>query len=407
MLFDAVAACLGEAAWQETANSGALRRLFRRDPVDPAQIVPWPVLVLSIGGRLAVVSDWMSVGDAPLDVPAPQAAPPLKLRGLGPGEIRLADGDEFIEITYDDAGSKLETCRSHHAHPLAGLAPALAAAGANPTELLARYLAALDPSRHGPGRVLMPVAMPHGAAGVWQCGLRALRRALFDDGMARGVRWAVADGLTGTALAFGATREEALARWRAAVATRSPWPERRPPAQPPAEPPTDLPPGTMLIRAPSPDVPMPDAVPGNVPAVLVPLAPAPADPPASGSWTALLGARGATSFAACRRRREGFTLIGQHVLAAIDLDGLAAEMDRVDEEHEARIAEALANTPGGVVRRPCRTTSYHVREAGRLVFDTGGEGDAWHAGELDGDVVAHRVVRQRWVRPRRPGGEHG
>ena len=38
MLFDAVAACFGDAAWQETANAGALRRLFRRDPVDPSQI---------------------------------------------------------------------------------------------------------------------------------------------------------------------------------------------------------------------------------------------------------------------------------------------------------------------------------------------------------------------------------
>ena len=32
MLFDAVAAQLGDAGWHETANGGKIRRLFRRDP---------------------------------------------------------------------------------------------------------------------------------------------------------------------------------------------------------------------------------------------------------------------------------------------------------------------------------------------------------------------------------------
>ena len=114
---------------------------------------------------------------------------------LGPGEIRIVDGDEHIEIAFNEEGAKFETCRSQHAHPLAELAPALASAGANSTELLARFVAALDPGRHGPGRVLLPVAMPHGAAGVWQCGLQALRRALFSGGANRGGCWAVADGL--------------------------------------------------------------------------------------------------------------------------------------------------------------------------------------------------------------------
>lgn len=393
LLFDAVAAQLGDTGLLETANGGAIRRLFRRDPVDPMQIVPWPVLELNIGDRFGVVTDWMPVGDVPFAAPGPQPAPPPRLRGLGPGEIRLADGDEHIEIVYNDQGARLETCRSHHPHPLAGLAPALAAQGANPIELLARFLDTLDPSRHGPSRVLMPAAMPHGAAGVWRVGLRALRRALFDGGVARGASWAVADGLTGTALGFGSTREQALSSWRAAVAARSPWPEPSPAPEPPPE----VPPGTMLIHAPSPDVRIPDAVPENVPAALVPLQPAPADRPAFGSWTTLLGARGATSFAACRRKREGFTLIGQYVLASVDLDRLGAEMDRIDDSHEAQFREVIARTPGGVERRPCRTTTYHVRDEGRLAFEGASEGTAWHADELDGDVVARRAVRQRWV----------
>lgn len=393
MLFDAVRAQLGESGWLETENGGAVRRLFRRDPVDPTQIVPWPVLEFSVGSRFGIVTDWIQVGDAALAAPPPRPAPPPKLRGLGPGEIRLVDGDEHIEIVYDDHGAKLETCRSHHPHPLAGLAPALEAAGGNPIELLARFVVGLDPGRRGPGRVRMPAAMPYGPAGVWRCGLYALRRALFEDRVAKGANWAIADGLTGTALGFGATREKALADWHGAVAARSPWPEPKP--EP--EPPTEVPPGSMVIRSPTPDLPMPAKVPENVPAAIVALEHAPAHAPGFGSWTTLLGARGATSFAACRHRRKGFTMIGQHVLADVDLDRLVAEMDRVDDEQEARFREVIAQTPGGVRRWPCRTVTYHVAKGGRLEFDGSSEGAGWHAGDADGDVVARRVVRQRWV----------
>ena len=392
MLFDAVVDLVGDAGWQETANGGAIRRLFRRDPAEPAQIVPWPVLELTFGSRNVIVADWMGLGDAvPVAPPPPQ--PPPKLRGLGPGEIRIVDGDEHIEIAFNEAGAKFETCRSQHSHPLAGLAPALAAAGGNPIELLARFVAALDPGRHGPGRVLLPAAMPHGAAGVWQCGLHALRGVLFSNGANRGGAWAVADGLTGSALGFGASRAEALSCWRGALAGCSPWPEPGVVQEPPDE----LPEGSMVIRAPSPDVPMPERVPANVPAAVVRLEAMPASPPLFGSWVALLGARGATSFAACRRKRKGFTLIGQGVLGAVDLDRIDGEMDRVDDEHAARMREVLANTPGGVRRWPCRTTIYRLGDGSRLAFDASSEGPAWHAGDLDGDVIAHRIVRQRWL----------
>src|SRR6185436_18510766 len=115
-----------------------------------------------------------------------------------------------------------------------------------------------------------------------------------------------------------------------------------------------------------------------------------------GSWVTLLGARGATTFAACRRKRKGFTLIGQGVLRAVDLERIDGEMDRVDEEHEARMREAIASTPGSVTRWPCRTTTYRVGE-GSLAVDSSSEGAAWDAGDLDGDVIANRIVRQRWL----------
>jgi hypothetical protein len=393
MLFEALSAQLGDAAWLETANDGALRRLFRRDPVDPTQIVPWPVLELNVGSRIGYVTEWTTMDGEPAMAPAPQPAPPPRLRGLGPGEIRLLDGSERIEIYYGDTGSKLETCRSHHRRPLPGLGAALTATDGNPIELLARYLATLDPGRHGEGRVLIPTPMPGGAGDVWQIGLRALRRARFEDAAARGGGWAVADGLTGTALGFGDTRERALAQWRAAVATRLPWPEPRPEPEPPAE----LPPGSILLRGPNSDVPMPEPAPEKVPCVIVPLAPFPEDPPGFGSWTPLLGEYGATSFAACRRKRRGFTLVGRDVLAAVDFERLEATLDRLDEVDEERFRAIIAQTPGGVRRYPCRTRIHHVRDDGELVLDSASENPDWHAGALDGDVIARRVVRQRWV----------
>ncbi|MBK8098780.1 MAG: hypothetical protein IPK26_16830 [Planctomycetes bacterium] len=394
MLFDAVVDLLGENGWQETANDGAVRRLFRRDRQQPSLIVPWPLLELTFGSRTILNVDWMGLGDLPIVEPPPPPPPP-KLRGLGPGEIRIHDGEEYVEIAYSEAGAKFETSRSHHAHPLAAVAPAIAAGGGNPIELLARFVAGLDPGRHGSGRVLLPAAMPQGAAGVWQCGLQALRRALFAGDVDRRADHAVADGLTGRALGFGVGRAQALSVWRAAVAANPPWPEPRP-ATPIEEPDPEQHPGAFLIRGPAPDVPMPDRSPDNVPAALLGLASAPSTPPSFGSWVPLIGAFGSIGFAARRTRRRGFTLIGQHVLAVVDLAQMEADMDRVDEVQEERLRAALANAPGGGKRWPCTTAVYRVGEHGRLAFAGSTEGPAWDAGSLDGDVIAHRVVRQRW-----------
>jgi hypothetical protein len=153
----------------------------------------------------------------------------------------------------------------------------------------------------------------------------------------------------------------------------------------------------MLIRGPSPDVPMPEAVPANVPAVVVPLSAIPADRPRFGSWVGMLGAYGAMSFGARRRKREGFTLIGQHVLGSVDLERLDDEMARADGVHESRMREVIANAPGGVKRWPCRTAIYCVREGGRLELVQANESGGWNAGDLDGDVITNRVVRQRWL----------
>jgi hypothetical protein len=54
----------------------------------------------------------------------------------------------------------------------------LARKAAMPAELVSEYVAGLDVARHGPGRVHVPVPLPGGVAGVWNCGLHALREAV-------------------------------------------------------------------------------------------------------------------------------------------------------------------------------------------------------------------------------------
>lgn len=390
MLFDTTVELLGDLACIESLNGGSIQRLFRRDPAAPQQLVPWPLLELGRAGRLGIVSDWFTVGDAPPAPPPPPPAAAPKLRGIGPGEVRLIDGGEHIEIVYGHTGAMAEASRSHQPRPLAGLVPALAAATAHPLEAMAHWLLGVDHGRHGPGRVMMPVPVPGGPLVVWACGLRALRQALFAGTVPRGATWAVADGLTGTTLGFGVSRDEALANWRAAVLAEPPWPV----AEPPAEPPPELPEGAILVRGPTSDVAPPEPLPQHVPAAIVPLAPPPATPPPFGSWTTLLGAYGATSFAACKRKRDGFTLIGQAAVLNIDLTELAGTLDRLDAEHEALVDEAYAKHPGPPRRWPVRTTSYTVQPDGRLAWVGSAEQPAWHAGELDGDLVAARVVRQ-------------
>jgi len=84
-----------------------------RQPGGPPELVPWPVLELMFGSRNVFVADWMGLGDAvPVEPPPPP--PPPKLRGLGPGEIRIVDGDEHIEIEFNEEGAKFD--RSDHRH---------------------------------------------------------------------------------------------------------------------------------------------------------------------------------------------------------------------------------------------------------------------------------------------------
>jgi hypothetical protein len=130
-------------------------------------------------------------------------------------------------------GRWFETSRSASADDLLGVVGALEAKNAPPVELVAAFVAGIDLAHLGPGRVHLPVAVPGGARGSWNCGRNAIREALFRERVPRSARWVATDGWTGRAVAWGATRDAAMEAWRAEVARTRPFPEKpKPPTEP-------------------------------------------------------------------------------------------------------------------------------------------------------------------------------
>jgi len=374
MLFDMVVDALGERGLVETAGGGRRRTLLRRDG---DRVVPWPLLRLGIGDRLSTIVP-ITPGLSAEPPTRPGKAP--KLRGLGRGEVVVHDGPDTITVTYGDDGRWAETARSESPDALRGVVATVAKGRARPVELVAEFVAALDPGRHGPGRVVVPVPVPH-VPSVWTRGLHALREALFDDRVPRDAEWVVADGFAGTAIAWGATRDEALGRWREEVQRVRPRPPvRKAPPQPP-------PPGALTITAPAADVPQPEPTPENTPAVVIPVA-----PPPEGPWVRLLGRFGKTRHALRLDDRRGFTLVGDRVVDLVETRDLAERLDAVplpDAPMREGRAEPLTS----------RLVTYRVVDEDARVpvtpsFAEAQYAPAFKARALDGDRLRRRAVRQ-------------
>ena len=404
MLFDMVVDILGEEAWVESCNAGAVRTLFRRESAGSPFIVPWPLLSVARGGR-------EGPSPIPTEVPGVFAEPPRRpgpvprLRGLGPGELDVHDGPDRVTVSYDGDGRWFECSRSVSPEALSGVVPALEAKTATSVELMADHVAGLDPGRHGPGRVFLPAPLPGGARGTWNCGLYAIREACFADAGPGAPGFMAADGWTGRAMARGATREAALEAWKTEVAKVRPFPEKpKPPREPLPEPSVEqaLTENGFRIRAtlrgPSSDVPWVEPTIENSPAAVLPLERPPGGAAPTGGWTLLVGGFGAQVPAALGWEPEGFTLLGDRLLDMDpeELEARLAAADRDAPEKPAWSAEPGSEIP--VTDTRVRTYRFADERTGAPLdaplISTSWSG-GFHARDLDGDRLRWSVVRMR------------
>ncbi len=404
MLLSQVADLLGPAAWSETSNAGTRFRLFRRDPKAPDLLVPWPVVSLDMRGNIDSVGPtvWMGNGEPP---PPPARPAPPKIRGIGPGEVRLHDGPHAIHIAYHEDGGVRDITRSGPEHALVDLDFALAGKSAQPVELIAGALAGLDHSRHGSGRLAVPVPLPCGVRDLWSSGLRFLRDALFHDRVPAEASWAAAGCFTGDALGWGATAVEALAAWRVEVGRMSPWPPRQ---ETPTKPPTEeeaRAEGVMRLVPDIADNPWPERTPAHAPAALVALGPPPAAPAPVGTWKRLLNGFGATTWHALRPETDGLTLIGERTLRKIPLDELDDRLREADEKHgrpAVGFGSLAAGWPEHLPPLVCSVRVYKLvdPESGKTIepcVHTDAASGKWVPGGLDGDELKWGALRLRWL----------
>jgi hypothetical protein len=356
MLFDMVAEQIGPAARIEASPDGNHKVLYRLDGTDPRWVIPWPLLTLDRNPRRTFHMEIPGLKPAPPLAPRPGKAP--NLRGLGPGYIQIQDGARYVQVAYAEDGRWFETSRGGPPSTLEGVIPLLVAASGPAVELVAEFVAAIDVTRNGPLRVFLPRPETWCAWDAWRSGLSFLRLADFRGALPPDARWVATDPVDGTALAWGATRDEALFAWSAEVERVRPGSIRPPPPEPPAfEPPgePELPappdekgrkgplrinlsiggPDPMLPRPPAPPPPPPEIL----PAVLIPLDASPSGPAPIGTWRRFLGGCGATVLAAYREDPAGWTLIGAPVLAALGAPDAEAALDEGDRTHETRMRD--------------------------------------------------------------------
>ncbi|MCG3134129.1 MAG: hypothetical protein HMLKMBBP_01416 [Planctomycetes bacterium] len=405
MMFEMAADAMGATAWVQTWTSPEgevqARTLYRCEAADAAHdggeaegisgmggrgsgwFAPWPIATVVRGGPDGPSPALTSVPGVYVEIPPrPGVAP--RLRGLGPGRLELRDGRQEVAVRYGGDGRWFETSSSSPPREaLAGVIPALAARSAAPMELLAGFVASVDTTRHGPGRLLMPVRLPGGPLGAWNCALLAFRMALFGVAIPPEARWVAADGWTGRAVGLGATRDEAVAAVRREVERLLRHPP--PPPSPDTSESSDLdtpdgPPGItaetsfedgilamrMAIRM-QPQGPRIPQTSANTPIAAIPLPPLPDWPSPFGPHTRLVGDFGAVHGAFVRRDRDTITIVGEHALASAPT-ALPAELDAALDAADRRWDEANPRRfvrPPGFPEPPPVDCSMRVYEIGR------------------------------------------
>lgn len=354
-------------------------------PVDQAEPSVLP-MNLQVPPRLKRFSDRYG---AELDAARPprEEEPQALIAGGGPGTLQLREGASHYDIDYGPDGA-FGSCSvtagdlfafAHpdvqpftidpHARPpdvppiSLLLRPELDEAGVD-LETLADLVVDLQPLGRHRGRVLVPCPQPGTVQGTWARALNSLRQAEWEGRLPDGPGWLVADGWNGTAVAVGHTFDAAVAAWRDQVQAVQPLPpvpapavdlpEPEPEPEPDEDEPARLPPplpddvavastGVIEIRMEPPvHIDWPPPRPENVAAAALPLPATPAIPPAlvEHGFDRVLRVFddfGEVGFLFLRRDPDGYTVIGDDAVAAVDLDTLDEQLDALlakqAEEH--------------------------------------------------------------------------
>lgn len=409
MLLGMVADMLGSAACVETWNGETTRTLFRREAPGSDWIVPWPLISVTRGGREGP-SPILTAVPGVYEEPPERPGPAPKIRGLGPGSLTIHDGPQHVNVCYGGDGRWFEcSVSSPPQDALAGVVAALAAKSSSPTEMVASFVAGLDLKRHGPGRVHLPVTLPGGVESVWRCGLAAFRETLVLGWIPDGARWLAADGWTGRAIGSGATRDAAVAKWRAELARVRPFPERPKQASEPLPEPSveqhfDGEQFSMhaTLRGPSSDVPWVEPTLENSPVAVLALDDVPPNPPPFASWARVVDAYGVVRPAALRREPGGLTLIGDRVLDAVAAEDLDAQLADADRDHEARPTPTFERPPGFPEPPPTDTSirtytffDWRTKTRAKPSVTSWSRSQDFHATGLDGEQIRWQVVRVR------------
>jgi hypothetical protein len=380
-LFQMVVDRLGERAVVLTSGGEQNRVLYVRSGGEGSFLFPWPLLRLT-------------VQDPPPGGPAPEDERVIYLDEVDDhepwrGQLKLYDGALALSVPYGRDGRSRDGSGPAEEDAFEGLVPALDRGSDNRLELLAEYVAGLDVGRHGPARVIFPRPTPGGVEGAWAVGRKAIREAMASRRVPPGSFWAVADGYVGSALAFGTSRDDALATWRKEV-------ERLHPKPPPPPERSDFvpPEGAIVMRSRGFDAPPFDPSPDAVPAAAVRVAALPAEKPAHGAWTRWLGDRGATQFAVRLPIEGGYTIVGEALLSLVDLTTLDAALDALDAARPA-LPMDVRSAP------PTHATLYYrcIDLATGLPIEPRIEnsdyGTAFDPAGFDGNRLRTHVVRMR------------
>jgi len=391
----------------------------------------------------------------PADAEPPQdeGVVPLVAASGRPARLGIYEGAAQVELTYGDRGLFEEMCsttgdmwagsqaerepftldpcaKPPRAPPLSMLLRDELVAEGVPLELLAKLVAELRPEVADKGRVYLPVVQPGTVTGTWWRGLRNLRAAEWDGALGAGAGWAVVDGWNGTAVATGPTLDAAFAAWKEQLSHVQPLPPVERPASPPvaapeaekpaepAEPaePAKVPEnvavasmGTIQIEIHPPVIMQwPEPRPENVPAVALPL---PALPPVPEVLAALgfarvvrlFGELGDVGFAFLREAADGFTMVGDDALGALDIEAMDDEIARVDARSRDEWVDCFGKG------NPFVNPSYPVLVIGYRVWDDlgrnaqfrdGGVGQMSETSPTSWDLPHRHVVTRVQVLPR-------